>query len=481
MGLKEQIESRKKKAEQLRLRGVEPYPRRFAVSSTPEAIKQDFSNYEGKEVSVAGRIMSIRPHGQVVFVTIKGEEESLQVYVKHDELGEERFQLFHLVDVGDFLGVQGEVFKTKTGEITVFARHFTVLSKALRPLPEKWHGLKDIETRTRQRYLDLIANPKVKRVFKTRSQIIHIIRDFLNQRGYVEVETPILQPIYGGAAAKPFSTHHEVLDKEVFLRIADELYLKRLIIGGFEKVYEISKDFRNEGMDRLHNPEFTMLEGYEAYSDYTQIMDLIEAMFEGLCERIKGSSLFEYGGQEIRFVRPWRRVQFVEILTHNLGQDPRTLSVRDLTVRLEELSVPVEEGTGRGKLLDLLFGKIVQPELIQPTIVYDFPVEMSPLAKRKSDNPELAERFEAFVCGIELCNAFSELNDPTEQRKRFEEQAKGRAVDEGEVHPLDHDFLKALEYGMPPTGGFGLGIDRVTMIFTDSPSIRDVILFPLLK
>lgn len=481
MGLREHIDSRKRKIEELRKRNIEPYPYSFSVSATPEAIKDGYSGYEGNEVSVAGRIISIRKHGKAVFATVKGEEESIQIYLKYDEVGAEKFELFEFIDVGDFIGVRGRVFKTRTGEITIATSDFVILSKALRPLPEKWHGLRDIETRTRQRYLDLLVNPKAKEAFKTRSKIIEVIRDFLNRKGYIEVETPILQPIYGGAAARPFSTYHNVLDKKLYLRIADELYLKRLIIGGFPKVYEISKDFRNEGMDRYHNPEFTQLEGYQAYSDYIQIMELIEEFFEELCLKIKGDTSFEYLGKKISFKRPWRRVRYLEILSEKLGKDLRSLSLEEMRDEVKRLSLPVEREAGKSKLIDLLFSKLVQPELIQPTIVHDYPIEMSPLAKRKRGNPELAERFEPFVCGMELGNAFSELNDPLEQRKRFEEQAKLRVFDGEETHPIDEDFLKALEYGMPPTGGFGLGIDRVTMIFTNSRSIRDVILFPLLR
>lgn len=481
MGLKEQIESRRRKVKELRKRSIEPYPYSFPVSVTPEAIKKKPSSYEGSQVTVAGRVISIRKHGKTIFSTIRGEEESIQIYLKYDELGEHKFELFELVDIGDFIGVKGKVFKTKTEEVTIFISDFTLLSKSLRPLPEKWHGLKDIETRTRQRYLDLVVNPEAKSVFKTRRKIIDFVRSFLNQRGYVEVETPVLQPIYGGAAAQPFSTHHRVLDKKLFLRIADELYLKRLIIGGFEKVYEICKDFRNEGMDRYHNPEFTQLEGYQAYSDYMEIMELVEELFKGLSLEIKGDTSFEYLGEKISFERPWKRVQYCETLREKLGKDPQTLSLSELRKAAKDYSLFVEEEVGRAKLIDLLFSKLVQPELIQPTMVYDYPIEISPLAKRKRDDSELTERFEPFICGIELGNAFSELNDPVEQRKRFEEQAKQRELGDLESHPLDEDFLKALEYGMPPTGGFGLGIDRVTMIFTNSSSIRDVILFPLLR
>jgi len=481
MGLKEHRESQKRKIEELRKRGIQPYPYAFSTSATPEAIRNDYLSYEGSEVRVAGRVVSMRKHGKAIFSSIRGEEESIQTYQKYDELGAEKFELFGFIDIGDFLGVRGRVFKTKTGEVTILTRDFTVLAKALRPLPEKWHGLTDIETRTRQRYLDLIVNPRAKGVFKTRWRMIDCIRNFLNQRGYVEVETPILQPMYGGASAQPFHTYHNVLDRQLFLRIADELYLKRLIIGGFEKVYEISKDFRNEGVDRYHNPEFTVLEGYEAYSDYTGVMELVEELFLELSINIKSAPNFDYLERELSFERPWTRVHFLDALSGKLGRNLRTLSLDELRQEAKRFSLPVEEETGRGKLMDLLFSRLVQPELIQPTMVYDYPIEISPLAKRKRNDPELAERFESFVCGIELCNAFSELNDPIEQRKRFEEQVRERKVGDEEPHPIDEDFLRALEYGMPPTGGFGLGIDRIAMIFTNSASIRDVILFPLLR
>jgi lysyl-tRNA synthetase class 2 len=318
-------------------------------------------------------------------------------------------------------------------------------------------------------------------VFKTRSTIVNTIRDFLNRRGYVEVETPVLQPIYGGAAAQPFCTHHNVLDRKLFLRIADELYLKRLIIGGFNRVYEISKDFRNEGVDRYHNPEFTMLEGYEAYSDYTDIMELVEEMLKELALAVKETLTFEYQGQEITLERPWKRVSFLGAMKETTGIEPLGMSERQLRNELGRLSLSAEEGASKGRLIDLIFSKAVRPQLVEPTIVHDYPLEMSPLAKTHRSDSTLTERFQVFICGIELCNAFSELNDPAEQRRRFEAQAKGRQTGDAESHPLDEDFLQALEYGMPPTGGYGLGIDRIAMLFTDSASIRDVILFPLLR
>lgn len=479
MSLEKQIEDRKRKLKELKEKGIEPYPHKYEFTARASEIKQRFEDFQDKQVRIAGRTVSARKHGKTIFSNIL-DDVNIQIYLRKDTLGD-KYDIFELFDIGDFIGVAGKVFKTRTGEITILVEDFTLLSKSLRPLPEKWHGLKDIEARYRQRYIDLIANPVVKETFITRNNVIKIMKDFLNEHGFVEVETPILQPLYGGATARPFTTYHNVLNKELYLRIADELYLKRLIIGGFNKVYEFGKDFRNEGVDRFHNPEFTQLEAYQSYADYFDIMELLEELFERLSSEIKGGLSFEYQGNEINFKRPWKRIKFFEALLQKTGYDFKKKSLDEIQSKAEELNIVVDEGITKGKLYDIIFSKLVQQDCIQPTIVYDYPVELSPLAKRKEKDPGIAERFEPIICGLELGNAFSELNDPIEQRRRFEEQRRLRDLGDEEAHLLDEDFLTALEYGMPPTGGFGLGIDRITMIFTNSPSIRDVILFPQLR
>ncbi|MGQ9610702.1 MAG: lysine--tRNA ligase, partial [bacterium] len=386
-----------------------------------------------------------------------------------------------LLDIGDIIGVEGWLFKTRTGELTVFVQDFSLLAKSLRPLPEKWHGLKDKETRYRQRYVDLIVNPNVKKVFITRTKIMQTIRDFLNNQGFLEVETPTLQPIYGGARARPFITHHNALGINLYLRIADELYLKRLVVGGFDKVYEICKDFRNEGMDKEHNPEFTMLELYKAYSDYEDMMHITEEMIAYTAKEACGSTIINYQGKEIDLTPPWKRISMLGAIKDALGIDIENMEVQELIKIAKENDLEVPNIVSRGGMIDIIFDKFVKENLIQPTLITDHPVEVSPLAKRKVDNNGLTERFEIFVSGVELGNAFSELNDPIDQRERFMEQAKQREAGDEEAHMMDEDFLRALEYGMPPTGGLGIGIDRLVMLLTDMPSLRDVILFPQMR
>lgn len=520
------------KLEVLRQKGIRPYPSKFAVTHSSSAVLSSFEALEREQnpVSVAGRLVSKRTHGKASFGHLLDGAGKIQVYSREDILGADAYELFLMLDVGDILGVRGAVFKTRTGEITIKAESLELLCKSLRPLPEKWHGLKDVETRYRQRYVDLIVNPEVRRHFTARSKIVAIIRDFLDERGFVEVETPVLQPLYGGAFARPFVTHHQALDMNLYLRISDELYLKRLVVGGFERVYEIGKDFRNEGIDRSHNPEFTQLELYQAYADYSDMMNLLEEMVCRVVTELYGDLKCKYGEHQLDFSRPWERVSYFDALKKHLGFDVKDATEQELRALCLKLGLEIEgrsvsqhdkaigEGAGgpagpgreeprgsanepgerhadgaepqiprgavtltRTELIDELFSAKVQPKLIQPTFVYDYPKEISPLAKEKFGSPGMAERFEPVVAGLELGNAFSEQNDPLEQARQFDMQAELRAKGNLEAQPKDLDFLRALEYGMPPTGGLGIGIDRLTMVLTDARSIREVILFPHLR
>jgi lysyl-tRNA synthetase class 2 len=473
------FEQRVAKLNEMRERGIDPYPRSFRQTDRSGAIAKDFETLSKSEteVSVAGRLMSKRPHGKTAFGHIRDVEGDIQIYMRLDDLGEEKFRFLDLVDVGDFIGVAGTVFKTRTGEITIKASDITMLSKSLRPLPEKWHGLKDKETRYRQRYVDLFFNQPVREVFLKRTAAIAAMRRLLDEKGFVEVETPVLQPIYGGGSAEPFVTHHEALDMKLYLRIADELYLKRLLVGGMEKVYEISKDFRNEGMDRTHSPEFTQLELYEAYADYYDMMDIFEELMERVALEICGSTRITYQGKDLDLKRPWRRISVKDAMRQYAGVDLDTVEdgrLRDICAGITEADWA---NMPRGAMIDEILGHHVEPELIEPTILHDYPLEISPLAKISRDDERFAERFEPFVLGIELGNAFSELNDPVQQRARLEQQLK----DEGKREEIDLDFVRALEYGMPPAGGLGVGVDRVVMLVTDSHSIRDVVLFPPMR
>lgn len=458
--------------------GVDPYPYGYKVSHLSAEIKNGFESLSAAAatVTVAGRLMSKRPHGKTVFGHLRDLSGDIQVYFKMDDLGPATFGLLDAIDVGDILGVRGVVFKTRTGEITVHASDLTLLAKSIRPLPEKWHGLKDKETRYRQRYVDLFVNMEVREVFIRRAAVIASMRTYLNSKGFMEVETPILQPQYGGADASPFVTHHNALDMDLYLRIADELYLKRLLVGGLDKVYEISKDFRNEGIDRTHSPEFTQLELYQAYADYHDMMDLFEEMMERACADVLGGSDVTYQGRTASFRRPWRRLRVDQALKQYAQVDVDAVSDDDLRRICSKIAEGDWPKASRGMMIDEIIDHMVQPNLVEPTLLQDYPVETSPLAKVSRHDRRFAERFEPFAFGIELGNAFSELNDPVEQRKRFEAQRQG-AGDEG----IDHDFLRALEYGMPPAGGLGVGIDRVVMILTDSHSLRDVVLFPQMR
>ncbi len=473
----QQREIRLQKLNQLRAGGVLPYAYHYRRTHLSQEVIGSFDELNGKEVRVAGRLMSWRRHGKTRFAHILDGAGRLQLYFRQDVLGAENYERLELVDIGDIIGVAGEVFRTKTGEVTVNVQEWTLLSKALLPLPEKFHGLRDVEQRYRQRYVDLIVNDDSRRVFELRSRLIRLIRQFLDERGFIEVETPVLQPIYGGAAARPFVTYYNVLEQEMFLRISDELYLKRLIVGGLERVYEIGKDFRNEGLDRTHNPEFTQLELYQAYADYHDMMALVEELFRFLAQSIYGTTEIEYCGQRLDFERPWQRVRFVEALWEKLGVDPLGLTDDQLRAAAQAAGVEVKPGTARAKLLDKLFSELVQDKLVAPTFVLDHPKETTPLAKPHRQDPRLVERFEPVVGGMEIGNAFSELNDPLEQRERFVEGVKRNE----EFATVDDDYCTALEYGLPPTGGLGIGIDRLVMLFANQDSIRDVILFPQLK
>jgi lysyl-tRNA synthetase class 2 len=474
---------RREKLKKLLEKNISPYPYAFKRTHSSIEILNNFENLEKEqtEIKVAGRIISLRGHGKSIFFHLLDNSGKIQVYVKLDEVGEEKFSLFDLLDIGDFLGVEGKIFKTKTGEITIRAKEFVLLSKSLRPLPEKWHGLQDKELRYRQRYVDLIVNPSVKEVFVQRTKIIQAIRKFLDSQGFLEVETPILQPIYGGASAKPFKTFHNALGVSLYLRIADELYLKRLIVGGYEKVYEFCKDFRNEGMDKNHNPEFSMLELYSAYADYRDIMKLLQELILFVLTDVFGKTTIEFQEKEINFNPPWKEISYLDAVKEYAGVDLFGKSEEQIREIVKNLNLKEEVNIPKGKLIDTIFDVMVQPHLIQPTFITDYPLELSPLAKKHREKEGLTERFELFAGGSELGNAFSELNDPQDQRERFEAQMELAKRGDEEAQVLDEDFLRALEYGMPPTGGLGLGIDRLVMLLTNSPSIREVIFFPQMR
>ncbi len=481
----DQSEIRRQKLRQLQAQGQDPFAHhKYTRTHLAADIGARFEELDSRQVAVCGRLMACRRHGKSVFADLHDASGRIQLFARLDVLGEENFAAFKDLDVGDIIGACGTVFRTRTGEVTVQVQEFTLLAKALWPLPEKWHGLQDKELRYRQRYLDLIMNPSVRDTFRSRAKIVDAARRLLTERGFLEVETPVLQPVYGGAAARPFTTHHNALDMQLYMRIAPELYLKRLIVGGMERVFEIGRMFRNEGIDTRHNPEFTMLEAYQAYADVTDMMELVEALVCAMVHAVHGRLACSYRGHEIDFTPPWRRVPLFEVVREKTGIDFSQLHDDDQArAAVEEAGCEVGDlnDLSRWQILDKVFDRYVQPELVQPTLVTDYPVQMSPLAKRKPGRPSLAARFEPFIGGEEVGNAFSELNDPFDQRERFEQQAEARLAGDAEAHPYDEDFLRALEYGMPPTGGLGLGIDRLTMIITDNPSLRDVILFPLLR
>ncbi len=483
---------RREKLEQIQQMQVIPYPYSFERTHRTQDIKDNFATLEGKKIATAGRVLAIRNQGKANFVDIADMQGRIQLYIRKDDVGEEKFNLFNLLDLGDFIGVKGDVLKTRTGEVTIKVDSFELLGKSLRPMPvvkEKiedgkrivYDQFADKELRYRQRYLDLLVNADVREVFVKRTKIVRAIRDFLDAKGYLEVETPVLQPLYGGASARPFMTHHNALDMTLYLRIADELYLKRLIVGGFEGVYEISKDFRNEGIDRFHNPEFTMMELYVAYEDYTYMMNLVENMFSSVAQTVLGTMKVMNGDQEIDLTPPWKRLPLFEAIKQYTGHDVYGKSLEEIQAVCQALHLEIDPSMGYGKLIDEIMSNLVEPKLIQPTHIIDYPVELSPLAKKHRTNPQLVERFESFIASREMCNAFSELNDPIDQKSRFEAQMKLRESGDDEAQVMDDDYIQALEYGMPPTAGIGVGIDRLIMLLTNQPSIRDVVLFPHMR
>ena len=483
------IASRAAKLERLRERGIDPYPPRFFRTCDNAAAAAAFTAIEAGEkpeadgagLSLAGRVVALRNMGRSAFLDIQDESGSIQVLCRRNNLGDD-FELLRDLDIGDHLGVEGNLIRTRTGEITIDATSAAIIAKGMRPLPEKYHGLRDTETRYRQRYLDLIANREIMDVFRLRSKVISGIRRFLDERGFLEVDTPVLVPVAAGAHARPFITHHNALDEQLYLRIATELYLKRLIVGGFDKVYEIGRVFRNEGIDQDHNPEFTLLESYEAYADYNHVMEMVEQMISRLAVEATGSMQVAVGEDIIDFSPPWRRVSLGEELQRRGGIDLDACDDAELQRRARALGVDTGIRESRGRIIDKLMSSLVEPHLVQPTFLLDYPEEMSPLAKAKPGAPGYVERFEAFACGMEIANSYTELNDPKVQRERFEGQEEIRQLyQDEEVDRLDEDFLTAIEYGMPPTGGLGIGIDRLVMLLSGQRTIRDVVLFPQMR
>jgi len=477
------VQSRLNKLQQLRERGINPFAaERFDRSHLAQEVKDNFSSLEGKNCSVAGRVLAIRSHRKSTFLDLHDSSGRIQILIRKDKVGEELYELLPLLDIGDIIGVSGDVIKTKTGEITIEADDFVFLAKALQPFPEKWHGLREPELRYRFRYLDLIVNEKTREIFYKRAKIVQGIRNFLTQKGFLEVDTPMMQPIPGGAFARPFITHHNALDIDLYLRIAIELYLKRLLVGGIEKVFELGRCFRNEGISTRHNPEFTLLEAYLAYGNLDDIKKLTEEMLHYLAKKVLNSEEIQFKGNTISLRPPFQSYSLYELLKRETEIDWERINDIDEAKKLAE-SLGVDASTDRtvGDVVLKVFEKVVEPKLIQPTFVEDFPVDVSPLAKRRKDAPNLARRFELFIGGEEIANAFSELNDPLDQRERFSEQMRRREAGDEEAQRMDEDFLLALEYGMPPAGGLGIGVDRLVMLFTDSHSIREVILFPLLR
>jgi lysyl-tRNA synthetase class 2 len=482
----EQFEQRRAKLDELKDSGINPFANDFKpthlatdlISKYGELSEEELKNIPD-EFSLAGRVMSIRDFGKSLFFHISDRSGKIQGYIKKDVVGDDEHKAFKkFVDLGDFIGIKGNLFKTRTGELTLNVTEYKFLTKSLHPLPEKWHGLKDVEIRYRQRYLDLISNPDIKEIFLTRSKIINLIRRFLEERDFVEVETPILHPIAGGAAARPFETHHNALDMDFVLRIAPELYLKRLVVGGIERVYEIGRTFRNEGVSTQHNPEFTMMELYQAYATYEDLMDLTEELICHISHEIKNTLQFEYVDVQIDMTRPWKRMDISESLRQELG-DKILSDDKELFKKADSLGID-HKGI-RGKAITEIFESIFEDKLTNPTFVYGFPLDVSPLARKNEENPEITDRFELYIYGREIANAFSELNDPVDQKERFEKQIELKNKGEEEVHEMDQDYITALEHGMPPTAGEGIGIDRLVMLFTNSPSIREVIFFPHLR
>jgi lysyl-tRNA synthetase class 2 len=485
--INEQIEQRLKKLEELKQSGIEPFGGTFEVTHHAAEILKTYGETPKEDLAahpvtfvIAGRIVAMRDFGKAAFGHIQDSSGRVQVYFRKDILGD-AFSLVKKLDIGDIVGIKGKLFRTKTNELTLEVDELTFLTKSLRPLPEKWHGLKDIETRYRQRYVDLIVNPEVRKAFETRSAVIKAVRDFFEEKGFIEVETPMMHQIPGGATARPFMTHHNALDIDLYLRIAPELYLKRLLVGGYERVYELNKNFRNEGISTRHNPEFTMLEFYMAYKDYTFLMSFTEEIFSYVAEKAVGTLKIPYGDTVIDLTPPWKRLTMLDALREKGVPDAVITEPPEAVNWALAGKIELEKGASHAKVLDEIFKECVEPDLVQPTFIIDYPVELSPLAKRKRDNPDLVERFELFIASREIANAFSELNDPLDQRGRFLKQVEAREKGDEEAQHMDEDFVRALEYGMPPAAGEGIGIDRLVMLLTNSLSIRDVILFPQLK
>ena len=490
--ISELIQIRRDKLKKLAELGVNPYTYSFETSDFSADIIAQFDEQSEQSVRVSGRIMSVRLMGKAAFFHIQDTKGKIQVYIRQDKVGNQTYEIFNILDIGDFVGIEGIVFKTRTGETSVLASKLELLSKSLRPLPivkekvednEKviFDQFADKEARYRQRYVDLVVNPDVKEVFKKRSRIITSMRKYLDNSDFLEVETPILQPVYGGATARPFVTHHNALDMDLYLRIANELYLKRLVVGGIDRVYEFSKDFRNEGMSRFHNPEFTQIELYVAYKDYIWMMEFVENLINHVVLDVFGTTKLAFQDHELDFKAPWRRLTMFNAIEEYTGIDVSKMDEETLRKKVRKLEIEEDSSMGYGRLIDEIFGEKVEPKLIQPTYIMDYPIEMSPLAKKHRDNPQLVERFEAVIGGKEIANAFSELNDPLDQRERFEDQLKLREKGDDEAQVLDEDYIRALEYGMPPAAGLGIGIDRLVMLLTNSPSIRDVIFFPQMR
>ncbi len=482
------IQLRKEKMNELKDKGIPLYPNDFKVDCPISKIKEviesdpDSLGEDGRQFQVAGRMMAVNKMGKSSFIRFKDGTDQIQAYLQKNVLGDEVYDLFKKLDIGDFIGVQGPLFQTRTGEWTIQAKSFQLLSKAARPLPEKFHGIKDPEKRYRQRYLDLIMNEDSRQIFLKRSKTVSAMRRFFEDRGFMEVETPMMQPLAGGAEATPFKTWHNALDMELYLRIAPELYLKRLVVGGFERVFEINRNFRNEGVSTRHNPEFTMVEFYQAYADYEDLMNLTEEMFESIAIQVNGSSTIEYQGRSIDFSKGWKRISMMDSLTDIAGIDPQILNDTEALLSFaKEKNIQITKKDRHGKVLTKLFDVLVEPELIQPTFITGYPVEVSPLSRKSDTDPELTDRFELFIAGREIANGFSEINDPEDQHNRFLMQVRQRDEGNTEAHIMDSDYVEALEYGMPPTAGQGIGIDRLVMLLTDSASIREVILFPHMK
>lgn len=473
---------RRQKLDKLKEMGIEPYGEKYPVTHYAADIIGRFDSLDGQKVSLAGRLMTVRAHGKASFANLQDESGQIQIYVRLDDVGEQSYEVFELLDIGDIVGVSGDVFRTRRGEVTVAVKELRLLSKSLRPLPEKWHGLTNVDLRYRQRYLDLIVNPDVKNVFILRSKIVQEIRNYLNDKGFLEVETPVMHTLAGGASARPFITHHNALDMKLFLRIATELHLKRLLVGGMDKVYELGRIFRNEGISTRHNPEFTSVEIYQAQADYQDMMVLTEELISSVAQKVLGTMKVSFQDQELNVAPPWPRLTMVDAIRQYTGIDfTQIKSNEEARAAAKEKGLSFKNTASRGEIMNELFEEFVESQLFQPTFIIDYPIEVSPLAKRKSDDPSMTYRFEAFMACSEIANAFTELNDPLDQRQRFEHQVVKREAGDEEAHMLDEDFLHSLEYGMPPAGGLGIGIDRLIMMLTDSPSIRDVILFPTMR